>query len=36
MDRNDPKVKEWTRKVLAKGKCEICGSTKQLEKHIRH
>ena len=33
MDRNDPKVKEWTRKVLAKGKCEICGSTKQLEAH---
>ena len=32
-DRNDPKVKEWTRKVLTKGKCEICGSTKQLEAH---
>ena len=32
-DRNDPKVKEWTKKILSKGKCEICGSTKQLEAH---
>lgn len=32
-DRNDKRVKEWKAKVLEKGKCEMCGSTKNLEAH---
>lgn len=32
-DRNDPKVRKWTKEVLKKGKCEKCGSIKNLEAH---
>lgn len=32
-DRNDPRVKIWTKKVLLKGKCECCGSKENLEAH---
>ena len=32
-DRNDKRVREWKKKVLEKGKCEICGSTENLEAH---
>lgn len=32
-DRNDPRVRKWTKEVLARGECELCGSTKHLEAH---
>lgn len=32
-DRNDPRVREWTKQVLKRGKCEECGSTEDLEAH---
>lgn len=32
-DRNDPRVRAWKKAVLAKGKCELCGSTENLEAH---
>lgn len=32
-DRNDTRVKEWTNKIISKGKCELCGSTNRLEAH---
>lgn len=32
-NRNDPRVRIWKKEVLSKGKCEICGSDKQLEAH---
>lgn len=32
-DRNDPRVREWTNKILSKGECEICGSKDRLEAH---
>ena len=32
-DRNDKRVAEWRKNVLARGKCEICGSTADLEAH---
>lgn len=31
--RNDPKVRVWTKEVIKVGKCEVCGSTKELEAH---
>lgn len=31
--RNDYRVKMWTKEILARGICETCGSTKQLEAH---
>lgn len=31
--RNDSRVREWTKKVLFKGKCEKCGATENLEAH---
>lgn len=31
--RNDPKVRAWTKEVLKPGKCEICGTTEELEAH---
>lgn len=32
-NRNDPRVREWTNKILSKGECEICGSKDRLEAH---
>lgn len=32
-DRNDPRVRKWTKAVLGRGKCERCGATEQLEAH---
>jgi hypothetical protein len=32
-DRNDYRVRQWTEQVLAKGKCEVCGSKEHLEAH---
>lgn len=32
-DRSDPRIRKWTEQVLAKGKCEICGSEEHLEAH---
>ena len=32
-DRGDYRVVKWTKQVLEKGKCEICGSEEQLEAH---
>ena len=32
-DRNDKRVREWTKKTLEKGKCEKCGSIERLEAH---
>lgn len=32
-DRDDFRVREWKKEVLSKGKCEICGSDKDLEAH---
>jgi len=31
--RNDSRVREWTKKIIAKGSCEKCGSTNNLEAH---
>lgn len=31
--RSDSRVIEWRKKILASGKCELCGSTEQLEAH---
>ena len=33
IDRNDPRVRQWKKEVLSKGKCEVCGSDKTLEAH---
>ena len=32
-DRNDYRVRKWTKDVLKRGKCEKCGATKNLEAH---
>ena len=32
-DRNDPRVRSWTKKVLLRGECEHCGSKENLEAH---
>lgn len=32
-DRNDCRVRQWTAAVLSKGRCELCGSTENLEAH---
>jgi hypothetical protein len=32
-DRNDPRVKEWTKAVISRGECERCQSTERLEAH---
>ena len=32
-NRNDSRVREWTKKIITKGKCEKCGATKNLEAH---
>lgn len=32
-ERNDPRVKAWTKRVLSKGACEVCGSHDDLEAH---
>lgn len=31
--RNDSRVGKWTKAILSKGKCELCGSTERLEAH---
>lgn len=33
LSRDDPRVRSWVKKVVAKGKCESCGSTENLEAH---
>ena len=33
IDRNDPRVRAWTKKIISRGKCEYCGSTENLEAH---
>lgn len=33
IDRNDPRVRQWKKEVLSKGKCEVCGNVKHLEAH---
>ena len=32
-DRNDSRVGTWKKKILSKGKCEICGSEENLDAH---
>ena len=32
-DRNDSRVRKWTKEVLKKGECELCGAREQLEAH---
>ena len=32
-DRNDPRVRKWTKEVLSFGRCELCGSAEHLEAH---
>jgi len=32
-DRNDIRVRQWTKSVLSKGKCEECGCKNNLEAH---
>ena len=32
-DRDDPQVRVWKKTVLARGRCEECGSTDNLEAH---
>ena len=31
--RNDSRVREWTKKIISRGKCEKCGATNNLEAH---
>jgi hypothetical protein len=31
--RNDSRVREWTRQIISKGKCEKCCATENLEAH---
>lgn len=31
--RNDSRVLKWKQQILAKGKCEMCGSTENLQAH---
>lgn len=31
--RNDSRVRKWREKIVARGKCEECGSSKHLEAH---
>ena len=33
LDRNDRRVRKWKKRVLARGKCDICGSKESLEAH---
>jgi 5-methylcytosine-specific restriction endonuclease McrA len=33
IDRNDYRVITWKKNILSRGKCEICGSTDNLEAH---
>lgn len=32
-DRSDCRVRKWTKEILKRGKCEICGSAERLEAH---
>lgn len=32
-DRDDKRVRAWTKEILKRGKCEKCGSTNDLEAH---
>lgn len=32
-DRNDPRVRAWTKEIVMRGKCEECGATERLEAH---
>lgn len=32
-DRDDRRVRQWTKEVLKRGKCEKCGATENLEAH---
>lgn len=32
-DRNDVRVKAWTKQIVSKGQCEKCGSSERLEAH---
>jgi hypothetical protein len=32
-DRNDSRVRKWTKEVLKKGECELCGARERLEAH---
>lgn len=32
-ERDDPRVRKWTKDILSRGKCEICGSIDDLEAH---
>lgn len=32
-ERSDPRVRIWTKKIISKGFCEICGTTERLEAH---
>lgn len=32
-DRNDARVRKWTKQIVSKGKCEICNSDERLEAH---
>ena len=32
-DRGDGRVRSWTNRVLARGRCEVCGATEHLEAH---
>lgn len=32
-ERNDARVRAWTKAVLSKGRCEECGATEALEAH---
>ena len=33
VDRNDPRVRQWKKVILSKGKCELCGIDEKLEAH---
>jgi len=32
-DRNDCRVKQWTKEIISRGECEMCGGNEALEAH---
>ena len=37
IDRNDPRVRRWSKEVVSRGACENCGATEDLQAHhVKH
>ena len=33
ISRNDSRVRKWTKQIISKGKCELCGAKENLDAH---